>query len=229
MKILIEMLSKKKSCYMTTSNESYDQHSASNMQMAIITALENASALYPDDQNFVPQSILWQRLSEPEGGPPLEGEAREVMYRRFLSALAGKKNSLALFESTENPENPDDIKWRLRPQTPESAAIYLTKGDSHTLQREEQQQQILELQKVLTSLRRQASKLDADNRQYALVVEQMKQSTSKEIQHDFDIFESLYNFIETSSKYLENVEKDILNIGQKIDKVNQSPNESSFD
>lgn len=214
---------------MSALNDTYNQNSASNMQMAIITALENASALYPDDQNFVPQSILWQRLSEPEGGPPLEGEAKENMYRRFLSALVGKKNSLALFESAENPENPDDIKWRLRPQTPESAAIYLTKGDTHTLQKEEQQQQILELQKVLTSLRRQTNKLDADNRQYALVVEQMKQSTSKEIQSEFVIFESLYNYIECSSKYLENIEKDVLNIGQKIDKVNQAPHDSLFD
>lgn len=222
------MLNKKFSYYMSVLNETYNQLSASNMQMAIITALENASALYPDDQNFVPQSILWQRLSEPEGGPPLEGEARENMYRRFLSALVGKKNSLALFESTENPENPDDIKWRLRPQTPESAAIYLTKGDSHALQKEEQQQQVLELQQVLASLRRQANKLDNDNRQYALVIEQMKQSTSKEVQSDFSIFESLYNYIETSSKHLENIEKDILNIGQKIDKVNQS-HDSSFD
>lgn len=218
----------KKNC-MSASNETYNQLSASNMQMAIITALENASALYPDDQNFVPQSVLWQRISEREGSPPLEGEARENMYRCFLSALVGKKNSLALFESSENLDNPDDIKWRLRPQTPESAAIYLTKGDSHALQKEEQQQQVIELQKVLTSLRRQANKLDADNRQYAHVIEQMKQSTSKEIQSDFGIFESLYNFIENSCKYLENIEKNVLDIGHKIEKVDQSQYEASFD
>ncbi|OHT06280.1 hypothetical protein TRFO_25687 [Tritrichomonas foetus] len=192
--------------------------SSANMQMAIITALENANATCPDNQSFVPQSILWQRIAEPEGGPVLEGDEKERMYRCFLAALVGKKNSVALFESIEDPET-SEIRWRLRPQTPESAAMYLSKGDKPLVRQEEPPQQIEELQKTLVSLRRQANKLESDNHQYAMIIDRIKRTASPEVRKNFEFFESLYSFIEQFDHSMSDIEKHVKAIGKKIDKL----------
>lgn len=194
-------------------------HSEFNMQIIISNVLEELSELYSDDQSFIPQSILWEKINELEEIQSLEGDSKANIYRLFLSSLVGQKNSLSLFESYENPDNPLDIRWRIRPSSSHINLIPTQKEEQSSTPSEEQR--IAELQKTLTSLRRQSAKLESENRQYMIVIEQLKLAATTEVQNHFTLFDSFHNYIEQSGHNLNFIEKSLSDINQKIEDLDQ--------
>ena len=189
---------------------------SSNMQMTIITLLENANSASSDEHTYVPQSVLWEKILNLEGTTSLDDNEKDHRYQCFLSALVGKKNSFALFESKEDPET-GEISWRIRPQTPESAALYLTKGDKTKPKNDDKTEQIQSLRKTLIGLKNQATKLDYDNMQYSMMIDRIKRASPPNVQKNFESFEKLYQIIEQSNHSIHEIEKQVMNINQKIE------------
>ena len=184
-----------------------------NMQVMIVRILEKLGPSYAEDGRFVPQSVIWERLTNPE--TKLVWNSSNITERCFLSALSGKKNSLALFESTVDDEI-SEVKWRLRPKSHESEAARLEKK---RLSQIEQAKQIEGLQKTVRELRAQVAAIEAENVKCSLAVERLKQAQNPEVQKAFDLYETLYQFLDRQGSSLENVEKEIAAIGAKIPKI----------
>lgn len=181
---------------------------AANAQDLIITILEKLSPSYADDGWFVPRGVIMERLRETVG----EDVPDSQIERCFFSAIAGRKNSLALFESAADRET-GELKLRLRTRGCDLAMGY---AERQRTRPEEQARQMEQLQRQVHELRTQVAALETENQRYAAVVEGMRQRQKPEIQKTYETYETLYGILDQLETSLTAVGHEISAIGAKI-------------
>ena len=177
----------------------------SRIQEVIVQKLSEVEDAYTD--RFVPQSKLWELISQMEFDF-MQSDGNKL-WRSFLYALCGKKNSFSLFESCEDPDS-CEIKWRIRSQNLHSLPLA---NHSHTTN---EKTQIEELQQTVRTLRMQTSILESDNRQYRVIVDRLKRETPPEVQKNFDFYETLYGFIQGFEQSFREADERMNQINTKI-------------
>ena len=183
---------------------------AANAQDVIVTILEKLSPSYADDDWFVPRTAILEQLRESAGPDTPESQ----IERCFLSAIAGRKNSLVVFESAADRET-GEIKLRLRSRGCE----LMGRAERRKATPEEQARQIEQLQRTVRELRTQVAQLDSENQRSAGIVEDLRQHQKPEIQKTFETYETLYGILDQLETSLNAVSRDVSAIGAKIPKV----------
>lgn len=179
-----------------------------NMQDVIVTIIEKISPSYVDDDWFVPQSVILEKLME-------NSQSRVQTERYFLSAIAGRKNSISLFESVTDPET-GELKLRLRNR---SGDITPARLERRRATPEEQARQIEHLQRTVRELRAQVATLDAENQRSAAIIEGLRQRQKPEVQKMYETYETLYGILEQLDSSLTAVNRDVSAIAAKIPKI----------
>ena len=183
---------------------------AANAQDVIVTILEKLSPAYADDDWFVPRSAILEQLRESAGADTPESQ----IERCFLSAIAGRKNSLVVFESAADRET-GEIKLRLRSR----GCDVMARAERRRATPEEQARQIEQLQRTVRELRTQVAQLDSENQRSAGIVEDLRQHQKPEIQKTFETYETLYGILDQLETSLNAVGRDVSAIGAKIPKI----------
>ena len=156
------------------------------------------------------QSELLEQLRESAGPDTPESQ----IERCFLSAIAGRKNSLVVFESAADRET-GEIKLRLRSRGCE----LMGRAERRKATPEEQARQIEQLQRTVRELRTQVAQLDSENQRSAGIVEDLRQHQKPEIQKTFETYETLYGILDQLETSLNAVSRDVSAIGAKIPKA----------
>jgi hypothetical protein len=183
------------------------------MQLGIVTALDKLGPTYAESQMFVPQSVLWQRVSSAESGVGLDLPS-DRLWTLFILSLLGKKNSAALFENREDKTS-KELKWRCRAGLGESSGNWVKTDRKDRFEKGQEREQ---LQRTVKTLRAQIAQIENDNAKYAAANERMKRGLVPEVQKTYETFEGFQALYEQISASLRGVESTLTGFAARIPK-----------
>jgi hypothetical protein len=184
----------------------------SSMQRAIAIALDHLSADYSHCSGFVPQSRLWDAISDPQGEFSTQITANSLTFRAFLSALYGSRLSLEAFESVEDSAT-GECSVRLRSS---SAIARLAKAGMRGSSRDIHARELDGLQRTVRELRSEVAALEARNQQISAVIDGMKAVLPASLRQAFDHLQEVQAFIGQVSGSLGESEADVHRIANAL-------------